>query len=266
MDPNEQGKLEAECKGRVIHCSDRNACDIELLGVGGFSPLKGPMVKEDYDYCVEHMRLRGSDLLFGLPIVLDTNDPSLKEGHKCLLMYHNQKLGVVEIESRYEPQKAKEARECYLTSSLEHPGVHMIATERGKYYIGGKLWVFNIPERYVSLCSFKTMFIRRVFPCATPEEVRKMLPPNADVVAFQCRNPVHRAHYELFSRALDAPNVGPDGVCLVHPTCGPTQDDDIPGIVRYRTYEVLKEELNNPRIKWAYLPYSMHMAGVEGFL
>jgi sulfate adenylyltransferase len=54
------------------------------------------------------------------------------------------------------------------------------------------------------------------------------------VVAFQCRNPVHRAHYELFTRALDAENVREGGVVLVHPTCGPTQDDDIPGTVRYQ--------------------------------
>lgn len=64
---------------------------------------------------------------------------------------------------------------------------------------------------------------RRVFPCATPAEVRSQLPGDADVVAFQCRNPVHRAHYELFTRALHAPNVRPGAVCLVHPTCGPTQ-------------------------------------------
>merc|ERR1712154_728006 len=79
--------------------------------------------------------------------------------------------------------------------------------------------------------------------------------------AFQCRNPVHRAHYELFTRALDDPLVGKDGVVLVHPTCGPTQADDIPGAVRYKTYEVLKEETHNPRTRWEYLPYSMHGAG-----
>ncbi len=88
-----------------------------------------------------------------------------------------------------------------------------------------------------------------------------MLPPGKDVVAFQCRNPIHRAHYELFTRALDAPNLLPDSVVLVHPTCGPTQADDIAGTVRYKTYEVLKEETKNPRTIWAYLPYSMHMAG-----
>jgi hypothetical protein len=63
----------------------------------------------------------------------------------------------------------------------------------------------------------------RVFPCATPAEVRATLPANQDVLAFQCRNPIHRAHYELFIRALDAPNVRDGAVCLVHPTCGPTQ-------------------------------------------
>ena len=74
----------------------------------------------------------------------------------------------------------------------------------------------------------------RVFPCATPAQVRETLPPNESVVAFQCRNPIHRAHYELFTRALHADNVSAGGVCLVHPTCGPTQGDDIPGIVRYQ--------------------------------
>ncbi len=64
---------------------------------------------------------------------------------------------------------------------------------------------------------------QRVFPCATPAQVRATLPEGADVLAFQCRNPIHRAHYELFTRALDAPNVRPGAVCLVHPTCGPTQ-------------------------------------------
>merc|ERR1711937_1034377 len=115
------------------------------------------------------------------------------------------------------------------------------------YYMGGKVTGLNLPIRD--------------FVCATPKEVRSMLPADKDVVAFQCRNPIHRAHYELFTRALDAPEVDEDAVVLVHPTCGPTQADDIPGTVRYKTYEVLKEETANPRTYWAYLPYSMHMAG-----
>ena len=64
---------------------------------------------------------------------------------------------------------------------------------------------------------------KRVFPCASPAEVRSTLPEGVDVLAFQCRNPIHKAHYELFIRALEAPNVSEGAVCLVHPTCGPTQ-------------------------------------------
>jgi sulfate adenylyltransferase len=136
---------------------------------------------------------------------------------------------------------------CYGTSSIEHPGVSMISMERRKYYIGGAVEAVSVPER--------------PFPCPPPAEVRAMLPEGKDVVAFQCRNPIHRAHYELFTRALHADNVGDGAVCLVHPTMGPTQDDDISGLVRYHTYEVLAKEVNNPAIRWAYLPYSMHMAG-----
>ena len=123
----------------------------------------------------------------------------------------------------------------------------MVATERGKYYMGGKITGLNLPVRD--------------FPCKTPTEVRETLPDDINVVAFQYRNPVHRAHYELFTRALDDPLVGNNGVVLVHPTHGLTQADDIPGMVWYKTYEVLKEETCNDRTRWEYLPYSMHMAG-----
>ena len=77
--------------------------------------------------------------------------------------------------------------------------------------------------------------------------MRETLPAGVDVLAFQCRNPIHRAHYELFTRALDADNVSEGAVCLVHPTCGPTQDDDIPGIVRYQC------ALPAPELAWPLL-------------
>merc|ERR1712086_749115 len=151
------------------------------------------------------------------------------------------------VESKYLANKPLECKNCYGTSSIEHPGVVMVAMEKGDYYVSGPLKALNIPIRD--------------FSCRTPAQVRDTLPEDSDVVAFQCRNPVHRAHYELFTRALDAENVGDTGIVLVHPTCGPTQADDIPGTVRYKTYEVLKEETANPQTRWAYLPYSMHMAG-----
>jgi sulfate adenylyltransferase len=242
------GEAEATKAGvsRSIECSDRNACDVELLVVGGFSPLRGFMHQQDYDAVVAGHRTT-SGLLFGLPIVFDTDDASIAIGERLLLTYRGQELAVLTVESRWEPDKAREALGCYGTTSLEHPAVKMIATERGRFYLGGAIQGLELP--------------RRVFTCKTPADVRATLPEGQSVVAFQCRNPIHRAHYELFTRALDASNVSDQGVVLVHPTCGPTQDDDIAGEVRFQTYERLAAEVANPRIRWAYLPYSMHMAG-----
>ena len=229
-----------------IECSDRNACDVELLVVGGFSPERGFMHQADYDSVVaEHRTTTG--YLFGLPIVMDTDREDVAVGDKVLLTYKGQDLALLTVGDKWEPDKVVEAKGCYGTTSLEHPAVRMIATERRRYYLGGLIQGLQLPER--------------VFPCKTPAEVRAGLPDGEDVVAFQCRNPIHRAHYELFTRALHAQNVSENAVVLVHPTCGPTQQDDIPGAVRFQTYERLAAEVDNSRIRWAYLPYAMHMAG-----
>ena len=231
---------------KSLECSDRNACDIELLLIGGFSPLKGFMLEEDYDSVVKNNRT-SSGLLFGLPIILDTDREDLVAGDRILLNYKGQNLAILDIEEKWEPNKVIEAKYCYGTTSLEHPAVWMIATERKKFYLGGEIQGLELPHR--------------IFPCKTPAEVREDLPLGKDVIAFQCRNPIHRAHYELFTRALNANNVKEEAVVLVHPTCGPTQQDDIPGSIRFQTYERLAAEVNNERIRWSYLPYSMHMAG-----
>ena len=231
---------------KTLHCSDRNACDIELLLVGAFSPLTGFMSEASYNSVVKENKIE-SGLLFGLPIVMDTDREDINPGDSALLKYNDQDLAILEIQEKWEPNKILEAKSCYGTTSLEHPAVRMISMERKKYYIGGSIKGLELPNR--------------VFNCQTPAEVRKSLPVGEDVVAFQCRNPIHRAHYELFTRALDANNVSKNAVVLVHPTCGPTQEDDIPGSVRFQTYERLASEVNNPKIRWAYLPYSMHMAG-----
>merc|ERR1719230_1278406 len=210
-----------------VELNARQLCDVELLMQGGFSPLDG--------------------LTFGLPIVFDTDDERIVPGKKVLLKSDGVPIATFACDSRYTPNKVVEAKNCYGSTSIEHPAVLMISMERGASYCGGKVEGLNVPVGD--------------FPCQSPAEVRASL-PEGDVVAFQCRNPIHRAHYELFTRALDAPEVDTENaVVLVHPTCGPTQADDIPGTVRYKTYEVLKEQVNNPKINWAYLPYSMHMAG-----
>ena len=229
-----------------FECSERNACDVELLMVGAFSPLEGFMDENNYNSVIKNNR-NTNGLLFGLPIVFDSNNEKVKAGETILLTYKKQKIAVLEVSSKWEPDKSLEAELCYGTNSLDHPAVKMIFNERGRFYIGGRVYGFELPIRE--------------FPCKTPEEVRSTLPSNHDVVAFQCRNPIHRAHYELFTNALLSDNVSSNSVVLVHPTCGPTQQDDIPGKVRYLTYKELEEEISNEKIKWAFLPYSMHMAG-----
>ena len=229
-----------------FECSERNACDVELLMVGAFSPLEGFMDENNYNSVIKNNR-ETNGLLFGLPIVFDSNNEKVNAGETILLTYKKQKIAVLEVSSKWEPDKSLEAELCYGTNSLDHPAVKMIFNERGRFYIGGRVYGFELPIRE--------------FPCKTPEEVRSTLPSNHDVVAFQCRNPIHRAHYELFTNALLSDNVSSNSVVLVHPTCGPTQQDDIPGKVRYLTYKELEEEISDERIKWAFLPYSMHMAG-----
>ncbi|GCE64566.1 sulfate adenylyltransferase [cyanobiont of Ornithocercus magnificus] len=246
MAPAEQQQQLRSSASKTIECSDRNACDVELLIVGGFSPERGFMCKADYETVVSSYRT-ASGRLFGLPIVMDTNREDIVIGDRLLLTYRGQDLAILHVEDFWEPDKVIEAKSCYKTTALEHPAVRMIAMERGRFYIGGAIEGLELP--------------RRIFPCLTPAQTRAMLPASTDVVAFQCRNPIHRAHYELLTRALQAPNVGSNAVVLVHPTCGPTQQDDISAAVRHQTYERLAAELSNPRILWAYLPYSMHMAG-----
>jgi len=231
---------------KEIQLTPRQLCDVELIMNGGFSPLTGFMDEATYKSVVENVELPNG-LIFGLPVVFDTDDEDLQPGDVALLKDGDRAIATIKFTDKYLPNKPLECLKCYGTSAIEHPGSLMVATERGKYYMGGEVTGLNLPIRD--------------FVCRTPAEVRETLPDDVDVVAFQCRNPIHRAHYELFTRALDADNVSKDGIVLVHPTCGPTQADDIPGDVRYKTYEVLKEETNNERTRWEYLPYSMHMAG-----
>jgi sulfate adenylyltransferase len=200
-----------------IQASTRQLCDVELIMNGGFSPITGFMDETTYKSVVADMALPDGTM-FGLPVVFDTDDEALQPGMFALIKDGDRPIALLEFTDKYEPNKPLECLNCYGTSKIEHPGSLMVATQRGKYYMGAKVTGLNLPIRD--------------FPCRTPQQVRESLPDDVDVVAFQCRNPVHRAHYELFTRALDDPLVGPGGVVLVHPTCGPTQADDISGEVR----------------------------------
>merc|ERR1711912_125589 len=163
-----------------------------------------------------------------------------------LLTYQGANVAVLEAESIYKPNKVVEAIESYGTSSLEHPTVNALVAEQGAFQIGGKLHGLSSPT-----FPYKVM---------TPTEVRSTLPEGKQVVAFQNRNPIHKAHFELLKCAHEDVK---DSILLVHPTCGPTQPGDIDGVVRIDTYEALAAQVKEefPGFRWAYLPYSMKMAG-----
>ncbi len=104
---------------------------------------------------MQHCRLPGSNLLFGLPVVLDTDSEAISEGQRLLLTHKGRQLAVLDVESKWAPNKVLEAKQCYGSTSLEHPGVNMIAMERGRYYLGGRVHGLELPQRWVralSLC------------------------------------------------------------------------------------------------------------------
>merc|ERR1719206_75697 len=234
----------------TLELSERQACDVALLITGGFSPLTGFMKQADYDGVVADMRT-ASGVLFGLPVVLDVTDPSL-QGKKVLLTYKGIKMAVMDAEEVWKPNKVKEAQGSYGTTSAEHPSVYELYAELGKFYVGGT--VRGLIDNFEGVWGKGFM---------TPAEVRATLPAGKQVVAFQNRNPVHKAHFELLVTAKD--DVA-NSIIFVHPTCGPTQPGDIDGPTRIKTYEVMQEEpfykkWAGDSFRWAYLPYSMKMAG-----
>merc|ERR1712224_988244 len=164
---------------------------------------------------------------FGLPVILDVKDPAI-QGKKVLLTYKGTEMAVLEAEEVWKPDKVKEAKGCYGTTSVEHPSVSELFAELGKYYVGGK--VHGLIQGFDSIWGpgFKT-----------PAEVRESLPVGKSVVAFQNRNPVHKAHFELLVHAQKDVE---DAIIFVHPTCGPTQPGDIDGPTRIKTYEVMQQE------------------------
>ena len=251
-DPDTLRALLGSCTS-TVELSERQSCDVELLITGGYSPLTGFMTKEEYDHVVLHSRLPEQQL-WTMPIVLDSNDASLAKGDRVRLTYKGSDIAVLDVSSVWEVDKTVEAHHIFGTTSLEHPGVLDLAAHRGRFYAGGAIHGLSLPKREMV--------------CATPREVRASTAAAISattvgsaptpIVAFQCRNPIHKAHFELVLRALDTV---PNSTVLIHPTCGPTQPGDIDAVTRVATYKALEKEVGNPRIKWAFLPFSMRMAG-----
>ncbi len=232
-----------------VQLSSRSLCDLELLAIGAFSPVDRFMGKADYNRVLEEMRLSGGTL-FPIPITLPiTVADGVREGKDIALRsLKNELLAVLTIEEIFNRDARREAETVLGTTDDRHPMVAEMASWPPTN-ISGSLKVINLPIHY----DFTEL--RR-----TPAQVRSELQSmgHANVVAFQTRNPVHRAHEELTKRA--AQQIG--GTLLIHPVVGLTKPGDIDHFTRVRSYKTLVEKHYDKRATLlSLLPLAMRMAG-----
>ena len=231
----------------AVPLSERAICDLELLAVGAFSPLDKFMGKKDYDRVVAEMRLT-SGQLFPIPITLPVAEPLELDREVALVDSRNEILAVMTIEEIYEWDLTQTAREVFGTTDERHPLVAEMH-RWGKRNISGRLRVLRLPSHY----DFRELRL-------TPAQTRTRLETTGfkNVVAFQTRNPLHRAHEELTKRAVEEVN----GVLLLHPVVGMTKPGDIDHFTRVRTYKALAGKYyDQKRIVLALLPLAMRLAG-----
>jgi sulfate adenylyltransferase len=232
-----------------IQLSVRDCCDLELLATGAFSPLDRFMGKADYLRVVEEMRLAGG-MLFPIPITLAVRSAdSLRPGQEITLRSpKNNLLAVMHVEEIFERDVKWEARHICGKDDEEHPlFVQMASFPR--YCLSGPMKVIALPKHY----DFPEL---RKPPAQVRAELTRMGNPN--VVAFQTRNPLHRAHEEMTKRA--AAEAG--ATLLLHPVVGMTMPGDVDHYTRVRTYKTLVEKHYEPgKCLLSLLPLAMRMAG-----
>ena len=234
---------------RSIQLSERSLCDLELMATGAFSPIDRFMGREDYRRVVAEMRLR-SGQLFPIPITLPIRDDLQiqLDSEVALLDARNEIVAVMYVDEIYEWDLEEAAQEVFKTTDVRHPLVAEMH-RWGKRNIAGRLKVLRLPQRY----DFRELRL-------TPRQTRTHLEHlgSENVVAFQTRNPLHRAHEELTRRAAE----DIDGVLLLHPVVGLTKPGDIDYFTRVRTYRALANNYYDPNhMLLALLPLAMRMAG-----
>jgi len=236
-----------------LEISKRKACDIELICNGAFSPLDHFMNKDEIMDVAFNLNLNG--ILWSIPIMLPVNKDifeKAQEKDKIILKHENVPLALLEIEDKFtlnENEKEKIAEAVYKTTSLDHPGVKEFMSE-SSYYLSGKVYLLNRPKREEGIKDFYYL---------DPKNTRREFEKRGwkRIVAFQTRNPIHRAHEYITKCALEIV----DGL-FIHPLVGHTKKDDIPASVRMKCYEVLIENYyNKKRVFLSVLPAAMHYAG-----
>ncbi len=232
-----------------IQISERAQCDLELLATGAFSPLDRFMGRDDYERVVADMRL-ANGTLFPIPVTLPVGHhvPLHLDSDVVLRSTRNEILAIMTVTEIYGWNREEAAQNVFRTTDPAHPLVAEM-DRWGDLNISGPLRVVRVPRA----ADFSEL--RR-----TPREVRALLEKHgrSNVVAFQTRNPIHRAHEELTHRATDAI----DGVLLLHPVVGMTKPGDVDHFTRVRSYKALVEKYyQRDRVVLSLLPLAMRMAG-----
>jgi sulfate adenylyltransferase len=230
--------------------TERQICDLELLLNGGFSPLTGFMNKADYGAVCSTMRLTDGTL-WPMPITLDVSEAfatTLTPGTKVALRdAEGVMLAALTVGDIWTPDRDAEAQSVFGTTDTKHPGVAALNRSH-PYYVGGQLEGLQLPLHY----DFKPLR-------QTPEELRETFARQGwtRVVAFQTRNPMHRAHHELTLRA--AREV--DAKLLIQPVVGMTKPGDVDHYTRVRGYQALMSSYPANTAKLSLLPLAMRMGG-----
>ncbi|MGB3148262.1 MAG: bifunctional sulfate adenylyltransferase/adenylylsulfate kinase [Paracoccaceae bacterium] len=229
----------------------RQVCDLELLMNGGFYPLKGFLSEADYDGVVENMRL-ADGTLWPMPITLDVSEKfaeGIAPGQDIALRdAEGVILAILSVTDKWEPNKAREAEKVYGADDIAHPAVNYLHNQAGKIYLGGPVTGIQQPVHY----DFKA---RR----DTPNELRAYFRKLGwrKIVAFQTRNPLHRAHQELTFRAAREAQAN----LLIHPVVGMTKPGDVDHFTRVRCYEAVLDQYPSSTTTMSLLNLAMRMAG-----
>lgn len=229
----------------------RQICDLELLMSGGFSPLRGFMTRADYEGVCQNMRL-ASGVLWPMPITLDVTEAfakTLAPGSKVALRDpEGVMLAVLNVEEVWQADRKAEAESVFGTTSPAHPGVDYLLNRSNPWYVGGKVEGLQAPAHY----DFRSLRL-------TPAELRTELARLGwrRVVAFQTRNPMHRAHQELTFRAAKQMEAN----LLIHPSVGMTKPGDVDYFTRVRCYQLLINKYPQGTAKLSLLPLAMRMGG-----
>jgi sulfate adenylyltransferase len=230
----------------------RQTCDLELLLSGGFSPLRGFMTRADYEGVCHNMRLK-SGVIWPMPITLDVTEAfakTLKPGSSKIALRDPEgvMLAVLSVEDVWQPDRAAEAKAVFNSTSTAHPGADYAMNKSNPWYVGGSLEGLQMPSHY----DFRGLRL-------TPAELRAEFARLGwrRLVAFQTRNPMHRAHVELTFRAAKQIEAN----LLINPSVGMTKPGDVDYFTRVRCYQLLLSKFPAGTVKLSLLPLAMRMGG-----